>query len=146
VKTKNGRHHESYESGESEEIKSMDPIYREEVYGLIGACFEVYNELGCGFLEGPYHESLVLELGYRGIPFVSKPKLPIYYKGVLLSKTYEPDFVPFEKIIMELKAVSGLNDDHRAPVHNYLKASSFKHGLLMNFGKSGDLEYERIVR
>ncbi len=124
----------------------MDLVYREEVYELIGACFEVYNELGCGFVEDPYHEALVLELGYRGIPFVSKPKLPIYYKGVLLSKKYEPDIVSYEKIIMELKAVTALNDDHRAQVHNYLKASKFKVGLLVNFGKAGDLEYERIVR
>ena len=124
----------------------MDLIYREEVYGLIGACFEVYNELGSGFLEDPYQEALQLELGYRGIPFVAKPKLPIHYKGVLLTKKYEPDFVPYEKIIMEIKAVIALTDEHRAQVHNYLKASSFKVGLLVNFGKAKDLEYERIVR
>ncbi len=124
----------------------MDLIYREEVYGIIGACFEVYNELGCGFLEDPYQEALMLELGYRRIPFVAKPKLPIYYKSVLLTKKYEPDLVLHEKIILEIKAVSSLNDDHRAQVHNYLKASSFKVGLLVNFGKAGDLEYERIVR
>jgi GxxExxY protein len=124
----------------------MDLIYREEVYGLIGACFEVYNELGSGFLEDPYQEALQLELGYRGIPFVAKPKLPIYYKGVFLTKKYEPDFVPYEKIIMEIKAVIALTDEHRAQVHNYLKASSFKVGLLVNFGKAKELEYERIVR
>jgi len=124
----------------------MDLIYRDEVYALIGACFEVYNEHGCGFLEDPYQESLELELLYRGIPFVAKPKLPIYYKGVLLTKKYEPDFVPYEKIIMEIKAVKALTDEHRAQVHNYLKASSFKVGLLVNFGKANDLEYERIVR
>ena len=124
----------------------MDLIYRDEVYALIGACFEVYNEHGCGFLEDPYQESLELELLYRGIPFVAKPKLPIYYKGVLLTKKYEPDFVPYEKIIMEIKAVKALTDEHRAQVHNYLKASSFKAGLLVNFGKANDLEYERIVR
>ena len=124
----------------------MDLVYLEEVYELIGACYEVYNELGCGMVEDRYHEALVLELCYRGRPFVSKPKLPIYYKGVLLSKKYEPDIVSYEKIIMELKAVTALNDDHRAQVHNYLKASKFKVGLLVNFGKAGDLEYERIVR
>ena len=143
---KNFRHHESYESNESEEIKNMDLVYREEVYALIGSCFEVYNEVGCGFVEVPYHESLVLELGYKGIPFVSKPKLPIYYKGVLRSKSYEPDLVPYEKIIMELKAVNVLNEEHRAQVHNDLKASKFRVGLLVNFGKAGDLEYERTVR
>ena len=124
----------------------MDLIYRDEVYALVGACFEVYNELGSGYLEDPYQEALELELKYRGIPFVAKPKLPIYYKGILLTKKYEPDFVPYEKIIMEIKAVKALTDEHRAQVHNYLKASSFKVGLLVNFGKANDLEYERIVR
>jgi GxxExxY protein len=124
----------------------MDLIYREEAYALIGACFEVYNELGSGFLEDPYQEALELELGYRNIPFVAKPKLPIYYKGALLTKKYEPDFVAHAKIIMEIKAVSALTDEHLAQVHNYLKASSFKLGLLVNFGKAKDLEYERIIR
>ncbi len=124
----------------------MDLIYREEIYALVGACFEVYNELGCGFLEDPYQESLDLELGYRNIPFVAKPKLPIHYKGVLLSKNYEPDFVPYEKIILEIKACKALTDEHRAQVHNYLRASGFKVGLLVNFGRANDLEYERIVR
>ena len=124
----------------------MDLIYRDEVYALVGACFEVYNELGSGYLEDPYQEALELELEYRGIPFVAKPKLPIYYKGVLLTKKYEPNFVPYEKIIFEIKAVKALADERRAQVHNYLKASSFKVGLLVNFGKHNDLEYERIVR
>jgi GxxExxY protein len=107
----------------------MELIYREEVYALIGACFEVYNELGS-----------------REIPFVEKPKLPIHYKRVLLTKKYEPDFVSYEKIIMEIKAVSALADEHRAQVHNYLKASSFKAGLLVNFGRLKTLEHKRIVR
>lgn len=124
----------------------MDLIYREEVYGIIGACFEVYNEIGSGFLEEVYQQALEHELSLRNIPFVAKPKLEIYYKGVLLNKKYEPDFVPHEKIIMEIKAVTALAAEHRAQVHNYLKASSFKVGLLVNFGKPKDLEYERIVR
>jgi GxxExxY protein len=82
----------------------------------------------------------------RGIPFVAKPKLEIYYKGKLLTKKYEPDFVLQAKIILEIKAVKALNDEHRSQVYNYLKASSFDLGLLVNFGKSQDLEYERIVR
>ena len=124
----------------------MDLIFRDEVYALVGACFEVYNELGCRFLEDPYQEAVGLELGYRNIPFVAKPKLPIFYKGVLLTKKYEPDFVPYDKIIVELKAVKALTDEHRAQVHNYLRASSFRVGLLVNFGRANDLEYERIVR
>ncbi len=124
----------------------MNLIYREEVYAIIGGCFEVYNEMGSGFLEEVYQESLERELAFREIPFEAKPKLPIYYKGQLITKKYEPDFVIHSKIIMEIKAVKALADEHRAQVHNYLKASNFKVGLLVNFGKSGGLEYERIVR
>jgi len=124
----------------------MELIYRDEVFGMLGACFEVYNEAGSGFLEEVYQQPLEHELGLRHIPFVSKPKLEIRYKGILLSKKYEPDFVTHSKIIMEIKAVSALNDEHRAQVLNYLKASSFKVGLLVNFGKTKVLEYERIIR
>ncbi len=124
----------------------MDLIYREEVYGIVGACFEVYNEKGSGFYEEVYQHALEIELGLRKIAFVAKPEMEIWYKGVLIRKKYEPDFVLYEKIIMEIKAVVALNDEHRAQVHNYLRASSFKVGLLVNFGKAGDLEYERIVR
>ncbi len=124
----------------------MNLIYREEVYAIIGTCFEVYNEMGSGFLEDVYQESLERELELRNLPFEAKPKLPIYYKGKLLTKKYEPDFVLHSKIIMEIKAVKALTDEHRAQVHNYLKASNFKVGLLVNFGKAQVLEYERIVR
>lgn len=124
----------------------MNLIYRDEVYAIIGTCFEVYNEMGSGFLEDVYQESLEQELEYRSIPYEAKPKLPIYYKGKLLTKKYEPDFVLHAKIVMEIKAVKALTDEHRAQLHNYLKASGFKVGLLVNFGKPGALEYERIVR
>jgi GxxExxY protein len=124
----------------------MDLIYREEVYAIVGTCFEVYNEMGSGFLEDVYQESLERELESRSISFEAKPKLPIHYKGKLLTKKYEPDFVVHPKIIMEIKAVKALTDEHRAQVHNYLKASNFKVGLLVNFGKAKVLEYERIVR
>ena len=124
----------------------MNLIYREEVYAIVGACFEVYNEMGSGFLEDVYQEALERELEARNIPFEAKPKLPIYYKGRLLTKKYEPDFVLYSKIIMEIKAVKSLTDEHRAQVQNYLKASQFQVGLLVNFGKPGALEYERIVR
>ena len=124
----------------------MEIIYREEVFAVIGGCFEVYNEMGAGFLEDVYQEALERELNDRGIPFIPKPKLEIFYKSVLLTKKYEPDFVLHSKIIMEIKAVKALTDEHRSQVHNYLKASSFQVGLLVNFGKPGGLEYERIVR
>jgi len=124
----------------------MDLIYREEAYAVIGACFEVYNEMGPGFLEDVYQEALERELTLRGLPFNPKPHLEIHYKGRLLVSKYQPDFVVHSKIIVEIKAMRALTDEHRAQVHNYLKASSFKLGILVNFGKPGDLEYERIVR
>ncbi|MEM1085462.1 MAG: GxxExxY protein [Verrucomicrobiota bacterium] len=124
----------------------MELIYREESYELVGAFFEVYNELGPGFLEEVYQEAVESELSSRGVPFNSKPKLEIHYKGRLLTKKYEPDLVAHSKIIVELKAVKTISPEHRAQVQNYLKASSFKLGLLVNFSNPKELEYERIVR
>ncbi len=124
----------------------MDLIYKQEAFTVIGACFEVYNELGAGFLEDVYQEALERELAFRKVFFCSKPKLEIFYKGALLTKKYEPDFVIDSKFIVEIKAIRCLNDEHRAQVHNYLKASSFKLGVLVNFGRPQVLEYERIVR
>ena len=121
-------------------------LYAEESYAIVGACFEVYNELGCGFLEPVYHECLQLEFAQRGIAFRSKFKLPLTYKGQLLQQEYIPDFVCFERIILEIKAVKELNDEFRAQVHNYLKATGYKLGILVNFGRFPKLQSERIVR
>jgi GxxExxY protein len=124
----------------------MEILFKEESYSVMGACFEVRNEMGSGFLEDVYHEAMIREIWIREIPFVSKPKMPIYFKEFLLTRKYEPDFVVYEKIILELKAVKCLTDERRAPVHNYLKASKLRLGLLVNFGNPTELEYERIVR
>ena len=125
----------------------MSPIiFREEAFAIIGACFEVYNDKGNGFVEPVYHECLEIEFELRGLPCVSKPEIKLNYKGRDLKKVYEPDFVCFEKIILEIKAVSDLADEHRAQVHNYLKATGFRLGLLVNFGARGELKHERIVR
>ena len=121
-------------------------IYPEESYSIIGACFEVYNELGCGFLEPVYQECLQLELVTRRIAFCPQIELPLSYKGQLLEQKYIPDFICFEKIIVEIKAVSELHDKHRAQVHNYLKGTGFKLGLLVNFGAYPKLHSERIAR
>ena len=120
-------------------------LYKDETYRIIGACFEVYNEKGCGFLEPVYQECLEIELGLQEIPFDAKKPLTLEYKGHKLKKTYEPDFVCFGKIIVEIKAVSSLTDDHRAQLLNYLNATGFKVGLLVNFGHYPKLEYERMV-
>ena len=120
-------------------------IYREESYRIMGACFEVYKEKGCGFLEAVFQECLELEYGDQGIPFVAQPKLGLTYKGRPLKQTYTPDFVCFDKIIVEIKAVSALTDEHRAQVHNYLRATGLRLGLLVNFGHFPKVGYERIA-
>ena len=121
-------------------------IYKKESYAIIGACFGVYNEKGCGFLEPVYHECLAIEFEHQGIPAISKPSLTLSYRGRILMQTYEPDFICFGKIVLELKTVSGLADEHRAQVLNYLHATGFDLGLLANFGHYPQLEYQRIAK
>jgi GxxExxY protein len=123
----------------------MDLYFKEESYRIMGACFEVYSEMGSGFLEAVYQECLRREFVAREIPYSEKPKLQLYFKGEVLDQYYEPDFVCFGEIILELKAVKSLTDEHRAQVINYLKATKRKLGLLVNFGHYPKLEYERLV-
>ena len=121
-------------------------IYKAESYAIIGACFEVYNEKGCRFLEPVYQECVGIEFEYQRIPAIPKPSLTLSYRGRILIQTYEPDYVCFGKIIVELKAVSTLIDEHRAQLLNYLHATDFELGLLVNFGHYPKLEYERIAK
>jgi GxxExxY protein len=120
-------------------------VYKEESHRIMGACFEVYKEKGCGYLEAVYQECLELEFSLQGILFQPKVELALAYKGRPLKQKYVPDFVCFGKIILELKAVSQLNDEHRAQVHNYLRATGYRLGLLVNFGHYPGVEHERIV-
>jgi GxxExxY protein len=121
-------------------------VYKDESYAILGACFEVYKEKGCGFLEAVYQECLEIELAIQNIPFQPQAELALDYKGRTLKQKYVPDMICYEKIIVELKAVKDLADEHRAQVHNYLKATGTKLGLLVNFGHYPKVEYERIVR
>ncbi len=123
----------------------MEIIYKEESYRIMGACFEVYKEMGCGFVEPVYQECLELELGIQELPFVAQRALRIRYKGKQLRRKFTPDFIIFGNIVVELKAVKELNDKHRAQVHNYLKATGYRLGLLINFGHYPKVQYERIV-
>ena len=123
----------------------MNIIYKDESYAIMGACFEVYTEKGNGFLEQVYQECLEIELELRGILFVPKQELALNYKGRPLKSKYVPDLLCCGKIIIKLKAVKELADEHRAQVHNYLKATGHRLGLLINFGHYPKLEYERIV-
>ena len=98
-------------------------IDKDESYKIMGACFEVYKEMGCGFLEAVYQECLEIELASQGIPFRPHADLTLRYKGKTLEQVYIPDFVCWEKIVLEIKAVSELASEHRAQVHNYLHAT-----------------------
>jgi GxxExxY protein len=120
-------------------------IYKDESYAIVGACFAVYKDKGCGFLEPVYHECLGIELELRGIPFRSKPPHTLQYRGRTLIQTFTPDFVCYHKIIVEIKAVSSLIDEHRAQVLNYLSATGYKLGLLVNFAHYPRMEYERLL-
>lgn len=121
-------------------------VYKEESYAIMGACFEVYKEKGCGFLEAVYQECLEIEFELQNIAAVPQPRIELGYKGRPLKQKYVPDFIGYGKIVIELKAASALNDEHRAQVHNQLRATGHKLGLLINFGHHPQLEYERIVR
>ena len=125
--------------------ESRELIYKAESYAIIGACFAVYKDKGCGFLEPVYHECLEIEFESQGIPFLSKPPQTLQYRGRTLVQTFSPDFICYEKIIVEIKAVSALIDDHRAQVLNYLSATDCELALLVNFGHYPRLEYERLL-
>jgi GxxExxY protein len=123
----------------------MEIVYKEESYQIMGACFEVYKEMGCGFVEPVYQECLEMEFTLQGLLFKPQQELLLPYKGRPLKQTYIPDFLLFDKIVLEIKAVKELANEHRAQVHNYLKATGFRLGLLVNFGHYPKVEYERIV-
>jgi len=120
-------------------------IYKLESFEIMGACFGVYKEKGSGFVESVYQECLEMELGDRQIPFKAQVELALTYKGRPLKSKFKPDFICYDKIVLEIKAVSGLTDEHRAQVHNYLRATGLKLGLLVNFGHYPKVEYERIA-
>ena len=106
----------------------------------------VYNTLGPGFLEAVYQEALELEFVKRNISYEREKELTISYDGIVLKQTYRADFVCYDNIIVELKAVSHLDDSHRSQVFNYLKATGLKLGLLFNLGNANGLEFERKVK
>ena len=135
--------HETHQMTRNEEKPEL--IYKEESYGIIGACFAVYKDKGCGFLEPVYHECLEIELEFQRIPFLSKPPQTLQYRVRTLVQTFAPDFLCYGKIILEIKAVSALADEHRAQVLNYLSATGCGLGLLVNFGHYPKLEYERLL-
>lgn len=119
-------------------------IFKEESYKIIGACFAVHNALGSGFLEAVYQEALQKELENCNIPFKKEVKLDLYYNGIKLNKIYRADFICYDKIILEIKAVNHMPNIFYNQVKNYLKATNYRLGLLINFGGSS-LEYHRVL-
>ncbi len=115
-----------------------------ESYAVIGAAMKVHSELGCGFLEAVYQEALEIEFKNKKIPYIREQKLPIYYNGQELKTYYQADFVCYDNIIVELKAIKALSEIEKAQVFNYLKASKLKKALLINFGES-HLVFKRFV-
>jgi len=120
-------------------------ILEEETYRILGACFEVYKEKGCGFVEPVYQECLELEFASQGIEFLAQQEIGLSYKGRPLRQIYRADLVCFGKVVVEIKAVRALTDEHRAQLMNYLRATGLKVGLLINFSHYPGVEYERFV-
>jgi len=130
--------HEKHESHEK-------ILFKDECYSIQGAVFEVYREMGCGFLEAVYQECLEKELAARSIPFVAQQELKLNYKSEPLKQTYKPDLICYGNIVVELKALSSTTGEHKAQVLNYLKATGMRLGLLVNFGCHPKATVERIV-
>jgi len=120
-------------------------LLKEEVFKIVGAAIEVHRELGSGFLEPVYQEAMAIELASSSIPFEAQKALQITYKGHKLKKEYVPDFVCYQQIIVELKALTQLSGIEEAQALNYLKATRFRVALLLNFGSRGKLEWRRLV-
>jgi GxxExxY protein len=120
-------------------------LLKDEVYTIIGAAMEVYNTLGPGFLEAVYQEALAYELEKRDIPFKAQTDIPVYYGSHLLKATYIADFLVYNEIIIEIKALNQLTSREEAQLLNYLKATNLQVGLLINFGCKDKLEWKRRV-
>jgi GxxExxY protein len=120
-------------------------MFKEEGYKLMGAAFEVYNQLGYGMAEEVYQQSLEIELALRGIPFQSKEELTAFYKGQTLATRYIPDLFAFGGIVVELKAVAELISEHEAQLFNYMRIARQPVGYLINFGHKAELQWKRFI-
>ena len=120
-------------------------LYKDEVYAIIGAAMEVYNQLGPGFLEAIYQEALEIEFKERNISFASQSEIFVNYKEHQLKKYYVADFLVYQEIIVEIKAQDRLTSNNEAQILNQLKATGKQLGLLINFGASSDLEWKRMI-
>jgi len=126
--------------------KQEEIIYKDECYKIYGCIYEVNRKLGSGFLESVYQEAMEIELKKKNIPFVSQQELEILYDDIPLKNKFIADIVCYEKIILELKAVSKINNQHKAQLMNYLLTTGYKLGLLINFNSFPKAEIIRMVR
>lgn len=122
------------------DLTQRDP----RTYKIIGVAMEVHRQLGCGFLEPVYQEAFALELKNRGIPFTRELMFPVHYKGHRLRNQYRPDFICFDGVIVEVKALSRLSSIEESQLINYLKVTGYHTGLLLNFG-ARSLQQRRFV-
>ena len=120
-------------------------LFKEEVFRIIGAAIEVHKELGSGFLESVYEEAMKYESEDRQIPFESQVRIPVYYKGKKMEKEFTADYIGYRGIIVEFKCIPKLTKVEEAQIINYLKATRFKVGLLINFGSHGKLDWKRYI-
>ena len=123
----------------------MALLYENESYAIRGAAMKVYEILGHGFVESVYQEALEIEFRRRNIPYKREVEIEVYYDGVLLEKKFSADFVCYDSIIVELKAVSELDEGNLLQLSNYLKATHLRLGLLINFGNMSGMEIERWI-
>ncbi len=123
----------------------MALLYENESYAIRGAAMKVYEILGHGFVESVYQEALEIEFRRRNIPYKREVEIEVYYDGVLLEKKFRADFVCYDSIIVELKAVSELDEGNLLQLCNYLKATHLRLGLLINFGNMSGMEIERWI-
>ena len=126
-------------------LSMSELVFKKETFSIMGAAMEVHRTLGPGFLEAVYQQSLEIELSMQKIPFVAQPEVNIEYKNRTIKKVYIPDFICFDNILLEIKAMKALTLIEKAQMINYLKATGFKLGLLINFGAFGKLEWQRVV-
>lgn len=137
--------HERPPRGGQRSFRPCDLPLSDEVFAIQGAVFEVYREMGAGFLEAVYQECLALEFANRNIPFQAARELKLTYKGRTLRQAYIPDFICFGQVVVELKALRETAPEHRAQVLNYLKARGLRVGLLVNFGCSPKARVYRLI-
>jgi GxxExxY protein len=123
----------------------MKMLFPDESYRIMAACFEVHNRMGCGFTEAVYQECLEIELEFQGIPFLAQHELQLAYREKTLKQTFKPDFICYDKIVVEIKAAEQLIGKHEAQVINYLNATGYELGILVNFGTHPKLEYKRLA-